>query len=143
MRDEINDLFRSYESETNAALAGQPDIEALSDLYADVFVAAAPAGVVTGQKDQEFRAMLASGLAHNREIGTRRMDVEEVRVEPVDALHALAHVRWRATYDVGGDRKTIGFTNAYLTRVENGRAKVFGWITGDEQAELRKHGIID
>lgn len=33
------------------------------------------------------------------------------------------------------------FTNLYLIRVENTKGKVFGWISGDENAELRKHGI--
>lgn len=46
-----------------------------------------------------------------------------------------------ATYDVDGAEKTIDFTNIYLTRLAGGQARVFGWITGDEAAELRKHGI--
>lgn len=143
MQDEVNDLFKRYERLTNEALANEPDLDALGNLYTDEFIASAPGGVRTGQKDDEFEKMLTSGFAYNREIGTQRMNVTDVKLEPIDDMHALANVDWRATYDIEETTKNIEFTNAYLVRVENGEAKVFGWITGDEQAELREHGIID
>ena len=127
---------------SNAALVGEPDLEAISDLYDDAFIAASPSGVMTGNKGDEFRKAMTAGFAHYREIGTRQMKIRNVRIEPIDALHALARVDWRATYDVDGTQKAIDFTNAYLIRVNNDRATVFGWITGDEDAELRKQGII-
>jgi hypothetical protein len=142
MQQSIADLFERYERQTNAGLDGKPDLKAIGDLYTDAFLGASPLGIMTGKKDDEFMKVMAAGFAHNREIGTQRMDVLTVRVEPIDALHALAHVDWRATYNVQGTKKTIDFTNVYLTRVENGRARVFGWITGDEDAELRKQGIV-
>lgn len=142
MQQVVTDLFDRYERETNAALAGEPDLEAVSDPYDDAFIAASPSGVTTGKKGEEFNKAMAVGFAHYREIGTQRMEVLDVGVEPIDALHALARVDWRATYDVGGTQKVINFTNVYLTRISNGRRTVFGWITGDENAELRKHGII-
>lgn len=143
MQDEVKDLFNRYEKLTNEALADQPDLDALGNLYTDEFIASAPGGVRIGAKDGEFEKMLISGFAYNREIGAQRMDVTKVKVEPIDALHALASVQWRATYDVGEATATLEFTNAYLVRVESGDAKVFGWITGDEQSELRENGIID
>lgn len=142
MQQAVTDLFDRYEFQTNAALMGEPDLEALGELYDDAFIGACPSAVITGRKDDEFSKAMAAGFARNREIGTRRMDVQALRVEPIDAMHAIAHVSWRATYDVRGTLKTIDFTNAYLTRIANGRARVFGWITGDEDAELRKNGII-
>ncbi len=142
MQQAIADLFDRYARLTNAALAGTPDMDAIGDLYDNAFIGASPAGIMTGKKDDEFKKAVVAGFAHYREIGTRRMDVQNVRVEPIDGLHALARVDWRATYDVDRTQKTIDFTNVYLTRIENGRAKVFGWITGDEEGELRKHGIL-
>lgn len=142
MQQAIADFFNRYERLTNAALTGKPDMEAIGDLYDDAFIAASPAGIMTGKKDDEFKKAVIAGFARYREIGTRRMDVRNVRVEPIDALHALARVDWRATYDVDGTQKTIDFANAYLTRIDSGRVKVFGWITGDEEGELRSHGII-
>lgn len=142
MQQAVTDLFHRYERQTNGALTGEPDLEALGELYDEAFIGACPSGVVTGKKDDAFRKALAAGFARNKEIGTRRMEVRDLRIEPIDEMHAIAHVSWRATYDVRGTQKTIDFTNAYLTRIANGRARVFGWITGDEEATLRKHGII-
>ncbi len=142
MEQAIRDLFGRYESETNAALAGEPDMAAIIDLYDDAFVGSSPAGVMAGQKDEDFKKALSDGFAHNRKIGAQRMEVIDLRAEEIDAMHALVNVDWRATYDRDGSQKTIDFTNVYLTRVANGQCKVFGWITGDEEAELRRHGII-
>lgn len=143
MKQAVAELFDRYERETNAALAGTPDMAALGDLYDDAFIAASPAGVMAGKKDGEFEQAMEAGFARNREIGTQRMEVRALHVDAIDGLHALARVDWRAIYEVDSARKTIDFTNTYLTRIEDGRARVFGWITGDEEAELRKHGIID
>ena len=35
-----------------------------------------------------------------------------------------------------------GHTAPHPVQVLGGEAKVFGWISGDEQAVLRQHGII-
>lgn len=142
MQQAVADLFDRYEQETNAALVGEPDLDAINALYDDAFIAASPAGVMTGAKGEAFTNAMTAGFAHYREIGTREMKVKNIQVEPIDALHALARVDWRASYDVGGARKDIDFTNVYLTRLADGRATVFGWITGDETAALRKHGIV-
>jgi len=142
MQQAIKELFDRYERETNAALTGEPDMAALSDLYDEAFVGSSPAGVMAGKKDEEFRKALTAGFAHNREIGARRMEIRNVRADLIDAMHALVHVDWRATYETDGTQKAIDFMNVYLTRSENGKVRVFGWITGDEIAELRKHGIV-
>jgi len=143
MRKAVIELFNRYQRETNAALAGKPDVAALGNLYDDSFVGAAPSGIMAGRKDDAFVNALTAGFDRYRAIGTREMAVRNVLVQPIDALHALARVSWRATYGVGGARKLIDFTIVYLVRVDDGGARVFGWITGDEEAELRKQGIID
>lgn len=142
IRKAITELFDRYESQTNMALAGDPDMIAISDLYDDAFVGSSPAGVMAGDNDEDFKKALVAGFARNREIGTRHMEVKGLRIEQIDAMHALVHVEWRATYYAEGTQKAIDFTNAYLTRIDKGQAKVFGWIAGDEESELRKHGII-
>ena len=143
MRQTVTALFDRYARETNRALTGKPDLAALGELYAEGFVGASPAGVIAGKKDDAFLKSFTAGFAYYRSIGTKEMTVRDVRVEPIDPMHALAHVDWRATYAVEKTRKDIDFTNVYLVRVADGGAKVFGWIIGDEAAELRKHGIID
>lgn len=142
MHQAIKDLFDRYESQTNAALAGQPDMAAVTDLYDQAFIAASPAGVIAGQKDREFRDALAAGFARNRELGATRVEIRDLRVMPIDPIHALAHVDWRAVYDTADGQKQIDFTNTYLTRTDGDATRVFGWITGDENQALREHGII-
>ncbi|AJD41571.1 hypothetical protein RGR602_CH02244 [Rhizobium gallicum bv. gallicum R602sp] len=53
------------------------------------------------------------------------------------------HVAWRATY-VRKDEPdvTIGFDVHSFVQELDGEPKVFGWVSGDEQALLGKHGII-
>lgn len=143
MQKAVTELFERYVRETNAALAGDVDSAAIRDLYAESFIGASPAGIMAGKRDDQFIRTLTAGFDRYRAIGTQQMTIQDVRVEPIDALHALARVKWRAVYDVDGERKAIDFTNVYLVRVDAARATVFGWITGDENAELRKQGIID
>lgn len=138
----VERLFDSYADIFNAALNGKPDLDALADLYEDSFIGAAPMGVMVGSKGEAFEKAMSAGFDRSRKIGTKSMAIRRVRVEHVDDLHAVARVDWRATYETDDGQKLIDFTNAYLTRTEGGRARVFGWITGDEEAELRKHGII-
>lgn len=142
MQHAVNELFERYARSFNQALTTAPDLDAIADLYTDTFIAASPAGIRSGRNDDELRKAMADGFVRYRSMGTRKMEVTSLRVTPIDELHAMAHVDWRASYDVGEERKVIDFTNVYLVRVDRGKAKVFGWITGDEEAELRKHGIV-
>lgn len=141
MQKAVKELFGRYAQNFNAALTAEPDLEAIAGLYTDTFIAASPAGIMSGKNDDELRKVMADGFARYRGMGTKKMEVRGLRVTPIDALHGLVHVDWRAIYDVDGARKLIDFTNAYLVRIDGAKGKVFGWITGDENAELKKHGI--
>lgn len=139
----VKRLFASYESFFNRSLQGEPDMGEAGELYAPEFVAASPMGVVTGRNDQEFRDNLIRGYDHYRAIGTRRMQVRDVCISPIDDLHCVAHVGWTATYMCGdGADVDIDFEVHYLVQVLGGTAKVFGWVAGDENALLKQHGII-
>lgn len=140
--DAVSKLFDSYAEIFNAALKGKPDLAALAALYADSFIGAAPAGVMTGSKGKEFDEAMSAGFDRSRKIGTKSMTVQRVDVENIDPIHVMARVDWRATYETSTGEKLIDFTNVYLVRLIDDRATVFGWITGDEDAELKKHGIV-
>ncbi len=115
----------------------------VASLYAAEFVAASSAGIMTGKNDEHLKQMMAQGYAHYRAIGTKEMRLRRLRISPMDELHCVAHVAWTATYarpdlpDV-----TIDFEVHYLVQQLGTEAKVFGWVTGDEQALLREHGIV-
>lgn len=138
----VNELFQRYEREFNRSLQGDSDLAAVARLYAEAFIAAAPAGVITGQNDDQLKKVMADGFERYRQIGMTHMKLQRMGVCHIDELHALARVDWTATYVIGNGKKTIDFTNAYLVRREGDTAMVFGWITGDEEAVMKAHGIV-
>jgi len=138
----VRSLFDRYEQSFRKALRGDVDVEEAVSAYASAFVAASPAGVMVGQNDDNLRQVMAQGYEHYRAIGTREMRIRAVRITPVDELHCVAHVAWSATYARrDASDVTIDFDVHYLVQALDGDPRIFGWITGDEQAELRKHGI--
>ncbi|WP_428534717.1 hypothetical protein [Rhodopila sp.] len=112
-------------------------------LYAAEFIAASPAGMMTGKNDDQFKQVMARGYAHYRAIGTKEMRIRNVRLSPIDDHHCMASVAWTATYARKDQRDVaIDFDVHYLDQKLEGAPKVFCWVSGDEQALLRKHGII-
>lgn len=86
---------------------------------------------------------MAQGYERYRAMGTKAMRLREVRLDPIDGLHGVAHVAWTATYARGdGPDVAIDFDVHYLLQERDGELKVFGWVSGDEEASLRKHGIL-
>lgn len=136
-------LFKRYERFFNRSLHGDLDMDEMVSLYSSDFIAASPAGVMAGKNDDQFKQAMAQGYARYREIGTKEMRILDVRLSPVDERHCVAHVTWRATYARKGQADTeIDFDVHYLVQTLDGEAKVFGWMSGDEQALLKKHGIV-
>ena len=143
METEVRALFDRYERVVRDALAGRIDKEETAALYAAEVIAASPAGVRSGRNDETFRQVLAQGYEHYRAIGTREMRIRALRITPIDAHHCLARVAWRAVYARDDLPETaVDFDVHYLVQVLDGAARVFGWVAGDEEAALRRHGIL-
>ena len=143
METSVRKLFERYERFFKQSLAGDIDRDEVAALYASEFIAASPAGVVTGKNDDQLKQVMAQAYAHYRAIGTKEMRIRDVRLSPIDDHHCVAHVAWTATY-VRKDQSdvAIDFDVHYFVQKLNGEPKVFGWVSGDEQALLRKYGII-
>ncbi|MFC3074034.1 nuclear transport factor 2 family protein [Shinella pollutisoli] len=143
MEADVRKLFARYERFFERSLGGDIDMDEAAALYAPAFIAATPAGVMTGTNDDRFRQALADGYAHYRAIGTKGMRIRAVRLSPIDEHHCVSHVAWTATYArKGGPDVAIDFDVHYLVRTQDGDARVFGWVAGDEQALMKKHGIV-
>lgn len=139
----IKDLFERYQTLFRAALAGQADMDQVVSSYTDAFIAASPAGVSVGRNDEQLKQMMRQGFENYRRIGTKDMRLRDVRVVPIDEHHCLAHVAWTAVYDRGGEPDiSIDFEVHYLVQQLEDTPKIFGWVSGDEQAILKQHGII-
>lgn len=143
METSVRTFFERYESFFNRSLCGEADMDEGAALYASEFIAASPAGVMTGKNDDQFREAMAEGYGRYRAMGTKAMRLRDVRLSPIDDLHCLAHVAWTATYAREGRADVaIDFDVHYFVQTQDGAPKVFGWASGDEQALLRKHGVI-
>jgi hypothetical protein len=143
METAVRKLFERYESSFRRSLAGDLDMDEVASLYASDFVAASPAGVMTGKNDDQLKQVMAQGYAHYRAIGTKGMRIRHVRLSPIDEHHCVAHVSWTADYARADQPDTsIDFDVHYLVQKLDGDAKVFGWVSGDEQALLKQHGIV-
>lgn len=143
MEASVRKFFDRYERVFNQALGGDMNMAEVASLYAPEFIAASPAGVTTGRNDAGLQQVMAQGYARYRALGTKDMRVRHVRLSPMDDHHCVAHVAWAATYareDL--PEVTIDFDVHYLVRQMDGETKVFGWVSGDEQALLRKHGVV-
>jgi len=142
METGVRKLFERYERFFNRSLGGDIDTAEMAALYAAEFIASSPAGVMTGRNDDRFRQAMAQGYAHYRAIGTKGMRIRDVRLSGIDDHHCVAHVAWTATYVREGQPDiAIDFEVHYFVRTLEGTPKVFGWVSGDEQALLREHGI--
>jgi hypothetical protein len=114
-----------------------------ASFYATAVLGAAPAGVLVAQNDEQFRLVMQQSFEAYREMGTKAMRFRGIEITAIDELHCLARVSWTAVYDRGDYPGTsIDFDVHYLVQQVQETPKIFGWITGDEQAALKKQGII-
>ena len=143
METSVRKLFERYERFFKRSLGGDIDMDEAASLYASDFIAASPAGVMTGKNDDQFKQAMTQGYAHYRAIGTKEMRIRNIAIAPIDEHHCVAHVAWTATYARQDQADTaIDFDVHYLVQKLDGEPKVFGWVSGDEQALLKKHGIV-
>lgn len=139
----VRKFFERYESFFNQSLGGDLDMDEVAALYASEFIAATPAGVMAGRNDDQLKQIMAQGYARYRAIGTKEMRIRDIRLSPIDDHHCVAHVAWTATYARKGQPDiAIDFDVHYFVQKVDEEPKVFGWVSGDEQALLRKHGVI-
>ncbi|MGD9479100.1 nuclear transport factor 2 family protein [Shinella sp. G-2] len=143
MESSVRAFFERYERLFNQSLGGDADMEDVAALYATDFIAASPAGVAAGKNDGHFREAMTEGYARYRDIGTKEMRIRDIRLSPIDDRHCLAHVAWTALYTRADQPDiAIDFDVHYLVQMLDGQPKVFGWVSGDEQALLKAHGVI-
>jgi len=139
----VRKLFERYERLFNQSLGGDVNINQVASLYATEFIAASPAGVMTGKNDDKLKQVMVQGYARYRAIGTKEMRIRSVRISSIDEHHCVAHVAWTATY-ARKDRPdtNIDFDVHYFVQKLDEEPKVFGWVSGDEQTLLKEHGIV-
>ncbi|GLQ53030.1 hypothetical protein [Devosia nitrariae] len=142
--DRARDFFMEYGQLMDAGVkSGHPDTKALKACYAGYFVGASPVGIMGGEAKEDFGDIIAAGVENYRRMGATEFIVEGVATTPIDDLHTMARVSWRFGYKRPNDgvAGTIRFENVYFVSFVEGPPKIFAWVTPDEQAVLREHGL--
>jgi hypothetical protein len=143
METAVRDLFARYQRFFNRALDSAVDLDEGTSFYASAFIAASPAGVVAGKNDDQLGRIMEQGYKRYRATGTKEMRMRDVRLSLMDEHHCVAHVAWTAIYArQGASDISIDFDVHYLVQKLNGEPKIFGWVSGDEQALLKEYGIV-
>lgn len=142
MEISVGRLFERYERLFQQYLDDEIDMDAVASVYAAEFIMASPRGVMSGKNDERLKQVMLRGFEHYRSIGTKQMRIRGIRTSAVDERHCVAHVAWTATYARTDSPKVeIDFDVHYLVQQLDGEPTIFGWISGDEQALLKQHGI--
>jgi hypothetical protein len=140
---DVKAFFKLYEQCFNNALVGDVNLDDVAALYASEFIAASPAGVMVGRNGDQLKDVMAQGYARYRDMGTKEMRLRSLRLSPIDEHHCLAHVAWTAVYARSCEPDiAVDFDVHYFLQSLEGLPKVFGWVSGDEQALLKERGII-
>ena len=146
LQRKIEQFFNRYQQRFQRALDDSGDVDAAGvvDAFADYLIGSSPAGVRGGKNGIMYKFAIARGFAHYRKIGVVSMKIAAVETTSLDKLHVMAKVTWdsRSRRRSDGADIRIVFANIYLLRLQREGPKIFAYITGDEEALLKKHRLV-
>jgi hypothetical protein len=147
IRRKVEVFFKRYATTYARALADKPGVDkAVSDAFADYFVESGPGGVHGARNGMVFRFMARRGFNRYREIGVQSMAVARLEVTPLqDGRHAMAEVTWDSRTRRRSDERMVRivFAHTYFLTLVSGKPRIFAYVATDEEAILKRHGLID
>jgi hypothetical protein len=142
-KEEIEDFFNRYASTMNNVLFGDiVDVNSFRGSFASYVVGANPAGIAGGKNDGDFGNSIKSGIDFYKRIGIISMNITAKDITILDEYHATARISWECIYNRNEDSGGIPFDVFYVLQVRDHVAKIFAYVTGDEQKALRDQGLI-
>ncbi|MDP3821196.1 MAG: hypothetical protein Q8R33_06935 [Burkholderiales bacterium] len=138
-------FFREYARVFERSLGGCVNVKAIRGFFAESFVSATTTGqVAAGANDQQFEDALRKGYAFYKAIGAVSMAIDRIEPEMLYENHDRVRVFYVAGYKKrDGSTASIAFDVMYLVQRRPAGPKIFGFITGDEMAALRRHGLVN
>jgi hypothetical protein len=142
---DYNAHFSAYAAAYERSLGERVDSAAIRAFFAEGFVAAGTNGQATaGANDDSFEAMLQQGYRFYKAIGTRSMKVTRVQASGLYENHDSVQVFYKAGYQKkDGSDLTIEFDVLYILQRRQDGAKIIAFVTGDEMALYKQHGLVD
>jgi hypothetical protein len=145
LETKVRALFDAYAKRSDDALKDPPqeDMGGVAAAFAPYFVGSSPRGVMGGANDNSFRETISRGFAHYRAVGGKHMTIKGIKVTELDHCHAIADIDWDFAYvNKSGQSGHVTFTNFYFVTIADGTAKIFGYVTPDEQQAMQDHGLV-
>ena len=143
MAPDFTHFFKDYAAAFNRSLGEIVDAAGITAAFAPSFIGASPAGVQAGSNDESFRAVLHQAYVFYRQIGTQEMQMLGADVTAIDERHHMVRVHWRwIGRKKTGEPAEIAFDVTYLTQTLENGPKIFAFVSGDEMAVYREHGVL-
>jgi hypothetical protein len=144
MESDLNRFFASYVEAYNHSLGESVDLAGIQKHFAECFIGAGINGVNYGRNDKNFAVQLEKGFSFYKTIGTQSIEVVQIDPTSIDDRHVLAKVTYRAHYLTKDSEEpiTLEFDVSYLIQKRDTELKIFGFVTGDEMALYKEHGLI-
>jgi len=137
-------FFQSYVGFYNDALEEKPILDDLRQCYAEYLVSASGAQVMGGENGAEYGKVLEQGFGFYRAIGVKQMLCRGVDVSEIIPDHDMAKVHFRAEMrKKDGSPLTLDFEVTYFLQRRESGPKIFGFVSEDEMALFRQHGLVD
>jgi len=143
--EKLRIFFTDYENRVNNALKDPAhlNLDDTADCFCSCFVGASPSGVRCGANDEYFRQAVSEGYSFYRRIGTGSMRILKIDFTEIDGYHVMARVTWDSRYMKKDKEIAVSFDVVYLLQILDDKPRIFAYITGDEQAVLREHGLLE
>ncbi|RYE09447.1 MAG: hypothetical protein EOP22_09230 [Hyphomicrobiales bacterium] len=141
--EDVEAFMQGYaEAMDSGVKSGKPDGKLIACHFAADLIAASPAGIQAASS-KGLAAVVEQGIASYRAMGGAAFVAEAIAIEELAPTSFMASVGWRFDYKRPKDGKegSVSFTNRYFVNSADGSPKIFAWITPDEQAALKQHGL--
>ncbi len=141
--ESIEAFFARYEAAFNRALIETTDLDALSESFADAFIAANPNGIACWRNDDNLLAIMKQGFEFYRSLGSKSARITALCITPLDETHVVVKARWEMLFAKRtGELETIIDDVFYLVQTIGDEPRIFSFITPDERQLFRDRGLI-
>ncbi len=141
--ESIEAFFARYEAAFNRALIETTDLDALSEAFADAFIAANPNGVACWRNDDNLLAIMKQGFEFYRSLGSKSARITSLCITRLDETHAVVKAGWEMLFArKSGELETIVDDVFYLVQTIGEEPRIFSFITPDERQLFRDRGLI-